>query len=165
MIDANYWIKHLNLMPHPEGGYFKEIYRSSIKMNRTDLPFGYQSERRLCTSIYYLLESGQFSRFHRIRSDEMWYYHHGSSIKIYMIDKEGNKQSCVVGPRIEKAEKPQLVVPAGTIFAARLVDKDSYGIFGCMVAPGFDYLDYELFEKDDLLQAFPRHADLIERFF
>ena len=119
METAEYWIQHLNLQPHQEGGFYREIFRSSIGVEQKELPIGYDGSRRLATSIYYLLRSGDVSRFHRLRSDEMWYYHYGSSIRIIIIDREGNKHTKFLGPRIEKAE--QLQVEAGGILQQRVV--------------------------------------------
>ncbi len=164
MDTAEYWIQHLSLVPHPEGGFFKEIFRSSISIDQKMLPLGFKNSRRLITSIYYLLRSGDISHFHRLRSDELWYYHHGSSIRIVIIDQEGHKQTKMLGPRIERAEHMQVLIPAGTIFGAEVIDSDSFGLFGCVVSPGFEFDDFEMYNKEDLLQAYPKHAELIEKF-
>jgi predicted cupin superfamily sugar epimerase len=164
MQNAEYWIQHLSLLPHPEGGFYKEIFRSNLEILNESLPYGFKGARRLCTSIYYLLRAGEISRLHRLKADELWYYHIGSSIKIYMIDQEGHKQVRFLGPKIEKAEQLQIVIPAGTIFGAELTNTDSYSLFGCLVSPGFEFEDFELFKKEDLLQAYPKHSDIIEKF-
>ena len=164
MDESSNLIKQLNLSPHPEGGFFKELYRSTIRMTPGQLPYGYKSERRLATSIYYLLVKYQYSKFHRIRSDELWYFHKGSSLKIYEIDKEGNKHLHFLGINIDKGEKPQVLIPAGNVFAAELMDKDTFGLFGCMVSPGFDYADFELFEENDLSNTYPEHSELFQKF-
>jgi uncharacterized protein len=164
MNTAEYWIQHLGLKPHPEGGFYKEIFRSSISVDKKSLPLGFQASRRLVTSIYYLLRSGEISHFHRLRSDELWYYHYGSSVRIIIIDQEGHKQTRLLGPKIEKAEHLQIVIPAGTIFGAEVIDSDSFGLFGCMVAPGFEFDDFEMYNKEDLKQAYPRQADIIDKF-
>ena len=159
-----YWIQHLGLEPHPEGGFYKETYRSSISIDKKMLPLGYKNARRLATSIYYLLRSGEISHFHRLRSDELWYYHFGSSIRIIIIDQEGHKQTKILGPKIEKAEHMQVIIPAGTIFGAEVIDTVSFGLFGCVVAPGFEFDDFEMYNKEDLIQAYPKQADIIEKF-
>ncbi len=164
MNTAEYWIQHLNLTLHSEGGFFREIYRSNVEADHKNLPHGYQGSRRLSTSIYYLLRSGDISRFHRLRSDEVWYYHYGSSVKIILINQEGHKYTKLLGPRPEKAEQPQVVVPAGTIFGAEIIESNSFGLYGCMVTPGFEYDDFEIFNKEDLIQAYPKYAELIEKF-
>ena len=164
MQTAEYWIQHLNLQPHTEGGFYREIFRSSTEIEPKQLPVGYDGPRRLATSIYYLLRSGDVSRFHRLRSDEMWYYHAGSGLKMILLDQEGNKHTRLLGPRIEKAEQLQVLIPAGTIFGAEVLVTGSYGLCGCMVAPGFEFADFEVFEKEDLIQAYPKHAEIIDKF-
>jgi len=164
MNTAEYWIQHLKLKPHPEGGFFREIYRSNVETDQKNLPHGYEGARRLSTSIYYLLRSGDISRFHRLRSDEIWYYHYGSMVKIILIDQQGHKHSKLLGPRPERAEQPQVIVPAGTVFGAEITEKNSFGLYGCMVTPGFEFDDFEVFSKEDLIQAYPKHADIIEKF-
>jgi uncharacterized protein len=164
MNTAEYWVQHLNLIPHPEGGFFREIYRSSISVEKKMLPLGYKDSRRLATSIYYLLRSEDISHFHRLRSDELWYYHFGSGVRIVIIDQEGHKQTKLLGPKIEKAEHMQVLIPAGTIFGAEVIDSDSFSLIGCAVTPGFEFEDFEMFNKEDLLQAYPKQAEIIEKF-
>lgn len=164
MEQSEYWIQHLGLKPHPEGGYFKETYRSNIKIGTKDLPVGFSDNRDISTSILYLLPSNQVSKLHRLKSDELWYFHHGSSIKLHLIDREGKKHSKLLGPRLEKAEQFQVLVPAGIIFAAEVMARDSYSLCGCVVSPGFEYQDYELFDREDLIQAYPKHQEFIEKF-
>lgn len=164
MQTAEYWIQNLNLQPHTEGGFYREVYRSSIEVEHKNLPVGFNGPRRLATSILYLLRSGDVSRFHRLRSDELWYFHSGNAIKIIMIDQEGQKHTKFLGSRVEKAEHLQVLIPAGTIFGAEVMEPDSYGLCGCMVAPGFEFADFEVFEKDDLIQAYPKHVDVINKF-
>ncbi len=164
MNTAEYWIKHLNLKPHPEGGFFREIYRSHMEAHHKNLPYGYKGTRRFSTSIYYFLRSGDISRFHRLRSDEVWYFHYGSSVKIILINQEGKRYSKLLGPRPDRAEKPQVIIPAGTIFGAEITESNSFGLYGCMVTPGFEFDDFEIFSKEDLIQAYPKHADIIEKF-
>jgi uncharacterized protein len=164
MQKAEYWIQNLNLLPHAEGGFYREIFRSNVDVDQKHLPVGYDGSRRLSTSIYFLLRSGDVSRFHRLRSDELWYYHAGSGLKLILIDREGNKHTRLLGPRLEKAEQLQVLIPAGTIFGAEVLESGSYGLVGCMVSPGFEFADFEVFEKEDLIQAYPRHIDVINKF-
>ena len=164
MHSAEFWIQHLDLKPHPEGGFYKEVYRSGIEMGKDVMPFVFSGTRRLATSIYYLLRSGEISKLHRLKSDELWYYHFGSSLKIIMINQEGQKVTKLLGPKLDRAEQLQVIIPAGTIFAAEITEQNSYSVFGCMVSPGFEFEDFELFSKEDLIQAYPKQAALIERF-
>ncbi|HBH50169.1 MAG TPA: hypothetical protein DDX98_16100 [Bacteroidales bacterium] len=164
MNNAEYWIQHLGLKPHPEGGFFHEEYRSSIEIEAKNLPVGYKSAHRLATSIYYLLRSEDISRLHRLRSDELWFFHAGSPVKVIFIDTEGKKHTHLLGNNHEKAEQFSLLIPAGCIFCAEVTHPDSYGLVSCVVAPGFEFEDFEMFEKEDLVQAYPKHADLIEKY-
>jgi uncharacterized protein len=164
MQTAEYWIQHLNLLPHPEGGFFREVYRSTTEVEQQALPHGFKGSRRLCTSIYYLLRSQDISKFHRLRSDEIWYFHYGSSLKIVMIDHEGNKHTRILGTNAEKAERMQVEIQAGNIFGALVNDENSYALVSCAVAPGFEFSDFEMFDQEELLQAFPRHEEIIKLF-
>lgn len=164
MRSYQFWIKHLHLQPHPEGGFFREVYRSNLEVDKNSLPIGYSGNRRLSTSIYYLLRSGDISKLHRLKSDELWYYHFGSSLRIVMIDQEGKRHNSVLGTKLEKAENPQLIIPAGTIFGAEVVEADSFCLMACMVSPGFEFDDFEIFDTEELLQIYPKHTELIKKF-
>ena len=164
MYTAEYWIQHYKLLPHPEGGFYKETYRSTLEVDNKILPIGIRGSRRLSTSIYFLLRSGEVSKFHRLRSDELWYFHFGSAMKIVLIDQEGKKHTRLLGADAEKAEHMQVLIPAGTVFAAEVTGKESYCLVGCMVSPGFEFDDFELFEENDLIQAYPQHSDLIRKY-
>jgi predicted cupin superfamily sugar epimerase len=164
MFTSEYWIKKLQLTPHPEGGYYREIYSSN---NYTDLSFltgTKEVKRSLSTSIYFLLKSGEVSKFHRLRSDEIWYYHHGSSITIHCIDVAGVPEDILLGSNADKGEVFQAVIPAGTIFGATVNDKDSYSLVSCMVSPGFNFDDFELMGREDLLSKFPDLKEMIIKF-
>lgn len=132
------YIKHLELLPHPEGGYYQEIYRSD-KTISTD-----NGERSLCTSIYFLLERGQSSALHRIKSDEIWYHHDGGTLHIIELDSSGNEIITALGKDISKGEKLQHVVKAGRWFGARLPVQTDFVLVGCQVSPGFDFRDFEM---------------------
>lgn len=164
MHTAEYWIQNLDLKPHPEGGFYKEMFRSNIVISKDELPVGYKSSRRLTTSIFYLLRTEDYSRLHRLKSDEMWYFHYGSAIRIIYIDHEGKKHTKLLGANLEKAEYFYLHIPAGNIFTAEVVDKDSFSVFSCVVSPGFEFDDFEMFDKEDLIQAYPKHASLFEKY-
>ena len=164
MNTAGYWIQHLQLKPHPEGGFYKEEYRSNIEISTKELPIGYKTPRRIATSIYYLLRSEDISRFHRLRSDELWYYHSGSAIKIIYIDTEGKKHTHILGKNREKAEQFSLLIPGGCIFCAEVIDSNNFTLASCVVAPGFEFEDFEMFDKEDLIQAYPKHSGLFEKY-
>lgn len=163
MSDPETIIKILGLMPHPEGGYYKEIYRSEEILRSDALPERYSGQRNFSTSIYYLLKSGQISQFHKIKSDEIWHFYSGSSVIIHCLNKEGYNKAAV-GKNIEEGENFQVVIKAGTWFAAEVNDKISYSLIGCTVAPGFDFNDFILASRDELVKDYPVFEDLIKRF-
>jgi len=156
-MQAQKWINQLELVPHPEGGYYKSTYKSDILVERE------QGKRALYTSIYFLLRSEDISHFHRLQSDELWYFHAGSSLTIHMITPEGEYQEVSLGLDIEKGEVPQFVVPKHTIFGSSVKDANTFSLVGCMVSPGFDFLDFELFLQDDLLAEYPNHSEIIRK--
>ena len=164
MYTAEYWIQHLKLKPHPEGGFFREEYRSNTELDTKSLPIGYKSSHCLATSIYYLLRSQDISRLHRLRSDELWFFHSGSPIKIILIDTEGKKHTHMLGSNHVKAERFSLLISGGSIFCAEVHGPYSYGLVSCVVTPGFEFEDFEMFEKEDLIQAYPKHTKLIEKY-
>lgn len=149
-------VKKLELEKHPEGGYFRQTYRSDTTVNVK----GYGCPRNISTAIYYMLVGGQFSTFHRIRSDEIWHHYAGGSITLYAIDDEGKLSKIKIG----RDGTPQAVIRAGTWFAASLDSKRSYCLLGCTVSPGFDYRDWELGKTSDLARMYPQHRKLIERY-
>ena len=145
-------IEKLNLQPHPEGGFYTRNFQSKDKVISSDSKRFKGEERHASTSIYYLLYNDNFSAWHRIKSDELWHYYEGTSaIDIHVIDKEGNLKSYILGNsmKIDNATF-QVVVEAGSWFAAGLRDKDSYGLAGCTVSPGFEFKDFELADNESL---------------
>lgn len=159
MKPAEYWIKHLNLQSHPEGGYFKETYRSTEIMDGRTLPERFSSSRNFSTAIYFLLRSQDRSVFHRIKSDELWHYHSGSRLTLYVLKKEGLEMFSL-GPDPESGDQFQVIIPANHWFGAR-VESGDYTLSSCTVAPGFDFQDFEMAKRGELLHAFPGNDDLI----
>lgn len=149
-------VKKLGLEEHPEGGYFRQTYASDTVVNVE----GYNGSRNISTAIYYMLVGGQFSAFHRIRSDEIWHHYAGGPITLHMIDKNGKLSRIKIG----RGGSPQAVIRANTWFAAALDSRASYCLLGCTVSPGFDYRDWELGKRDELVRKYPRHRRLIERY-
>jgi uncharacterized protein len=158
---ADYWIEKLQLKPHAEGGFYKEIYRSEEIIRKEGLPARYDTDHSICTSIYFLLKSDQVSAFHRLKSDEIWHFYSGSSIIVYIIDAAGILSSHTLGCNIMNNEQLQLVIPCGCWFAANVVDDRSYSLVGCTVAPGFDYHDFELAKKETMIKKYPQYKELI----
>lgn len=151
-------VKKLDLLPHPEGGYYKEMYRSTELIEQNALPERFPAARNFMTSIYFLLEQGSFSAFHRIQSDELWYFHQGADIKIHVILKDGTYKYFQLGPEKEM----QCCVPAESWFASE--STGTYSLVSCAVAPGFDFEDFELADKEKLSFIYPQHTSLIDQF-
>ncbi len=162
--NAQYWIDLLKLSKHPEGGYFKEVYRADEFVNKKSLPDRYTSFRSFSTSIYFLLQSHEFSAFHRLKSDEIWHFYEGSAITIYAISPDGTLTKTFIGNSPEKGERFQLLIPKGFWFAAILNTSDSYALVGCSVSPGFDFEDFEMGKRSDLEKQFPQHKDIIGKY-
>jgi predicted cupin superfamily sugar epimerase len=150
----NELIQKLNLIAHPEGGFYSETYRSSELTQ--------QGNRVLSTSIYFLLTSTNVSNFHRIKSDEIWYFHEGSPLVVHTLSSEGHHEY-KVGLNVSNHETPQLLVPKDTIFGSTVLEEDSYSLVSCSVAPGFEFEDFELFSTEELLSQFPDHKNIIQR--
>ena len=156
-------IKQLNLLPHPEGGYYKETYRSKELIPENRLSNSYQGNRNVSTCIYFMLTSENFSAFHRIQQEEIWHFYLGAAILLHTISEEGTYQQFTIGNDFNKGQTPQLIVPGRHWFAAELIEKDSFALVGCTVAPGFDFTDFELANRDQLLQDFPQYLKIIKR--
>jgi predicted cupin superfamily sugar epimerase len=150
-------IKKLRLQKHPEGGYYKQTYSSDIIVNSK----GYNGPRHAVTAIYYLLVGDQFSAFHRLRSDEIWNYYAGGSLKLYVIDN-GKLTRIRLGKR--RGETVQAIVKSGVWFAALLTNKKSYCLLGCIVSPGFEYSDWQLGKRNELIKMYPQHKKIIEQY-
>jgi predicted cupin superfamily sugar epimerase len=163
VIEAKEWIERLRLQPHPEGGFFREAYRSGETISRQHLPPRFSGDRAFSTAIYFLLEGHDFSALHRIRQDEVWHFYDGCALTVNSIAPDG--ELCVVrlGRNVRVGDVLQAVVPAGWLFGARPSDPHSYSLLGCTVAPGFDFADFELPTRHELLERYPQHAAVIEQ--
>lgn len=150
-------IEVLQLEPHPEGGFYRSTMRDEEKLQLV------RGERPLYTSIYFLLRSQDISHLHRLQSDEVWYYHGGSALTIHMIHPDGTYEAKQLGINIANGEQPQILVEKGTIFGSSVEAEDTYGLVGCMVAPGFDFVDFELFTQQELLELYPQHERIIKK--
>lgn len=161
--NAQQWIDALQLGPHPEGGWYREVYRAEETISRESLPSRFSSDRRFSTAIYFLLQGGEFSAFHRIRQDELWHFYDGTSLTIHQIDPAGQYTAAPLGRDLAAGERPLVVAPAGWLFGATLNEADSFALVGCTVAPGFDFADFEMPSRGQLLRRYPRHRAIIER--
>lgn len=163
MNTAQYWIEKLEMIQHPEGGYFKETFRADEKTGATHLPSRYSMERCISTSIYFLLTTESVSNFHRLNSDEIWHFHTGGAGRIHMISHEGEYSHQDIGPSLEAGQQFQVIIPRHSWFAAEVIEGD-YILVGCTVAPGFEFEDFELAKRAELTKAEPELSSLIERF-
>jgi len=159
--DADYWIRALGLERHPEGGFYRETYRSGGSVARGILGGDFSGDRSLATSILFLLAGNDFSAFHRIRQDEIWYFHHGLALNVHIIDPAGHYSKLTMGPDPSAGQHLQGVVKAGSFFGASLEHPGSYALVGCACAPGFDFEDLELPDRENLIALFPQHERLI----
>ncbi|MEH0157840.1 cupin domain-containing protein [Limibacter armeniacum] len=163
--DANYWVDKLALKSHPEGGFYKEIYRSKLILDHYVLPKRFRGDRSAATAIYYLLRGGEFSAFHRIGADEGWHFYAGTtSMEVIEIKSNGLLKKHRLGQQVEEGESFFAVVEGGSWFAARPVSEspDVYALVGCTVAPGFHFDDFELAISEDLERTYPQHKELIK---
>jgi predicted cupin superfamily sugar epimerase len=161
--DARYWIEKLQLNPHPEGGYYRETYRSEDVLAREALPSRFEGARAASTAIYFLIEGENFSAFHRLVSDEMWHFYAGSALLVHAVNSIGAYSSLRLGNDAEAGEVPQAVVPAGYWFASHVADWKSWALVGCTVSPGFDFADFEIGSRTKLTELYPQHRELILR--
>jgi uncharacterized protein len=160
---AEYWIERLGLEAHPEGGYFRQTYRSEMMIAHEALPAGFSGARAASTAIYFLLEGNNFSAFHRLRSDEVWHFYAGASLAVHVIDEDGGCSEIWLGRDAEAGEVFQAVVKAGRWFASEMRDRKSWVLVGCTVAPGFDFEDFEMAKREELVREYPQHREVIER--
>jgi predicted cupin superfamily sugar epimerase len=152
--EAQLLVEQLDLLPHPEGGFYRETYRSEMQLENHD--------RSLMTSIFFLLTDTNISRFHRITADECWYFHAGNPIVVHTLDENGHHEF-ILGNDAAKGQLPFYLVKGGTIFGSSVLDDKGYGLVSCAVAPGFDFRDFELFDTETLLNQFPNHEVIIRK--
>ncbi len=157
-------IEHLKLEPHPEGGYFRETYRSEGIIPQTVLGKSFDGERNYSTAIYFLLTSDNFSAFHKVAQDEFWHFHIGAPIELHMINPKGEHSHIIIGNNMLNGETPQFVVPGGYWFAAQIMEQNSFALVSCTVSPGFDFADFDLAKRSELTKQFPQHSQLVEQF-
>jgi predicted cupin superfamily sugar epimerase len=154
-------INHYQLLPHPEGGYYKETYRSAANIHQAALPEQFSGARSISTAIYFLLLKDLFSAFHRIKSDECWHFYEGDSLHVHVLHLNGEYELIKMGRDSANGEVYQAIVPAGAWFASESMGE--YSFVGCTVAPGFDFNDFELAFADKLKTEYPKNTELIER--
>lgn len=153
-LEARRIVEELSLEPHPEGGYFRQTFRSASRVTTQG-----GTTRTALTSIFFLVTDEAFSTFHRLTSDEAWHYYRGNPLAIELIDPDGRHEQRILG----ETAGAQTVIPAGTWFAAHVLDAGGYALVGCDVAPGFEFEDFAMASRAELTAAFPQHAVLIGR--
>ncbi len=151
MMTANEWIQQLELVAHPESGYFKETIRDDSQ------------GRAAFSSIYFLLTHHDISHFHRINADEVWYYHAGQTLTIHTITTKGKYHTVKLGRDIKRGDFLQYCVPKGTIFASSSDGTEGYSLVGCMCQPGFEYEHFELLTQEYLNHQYPQFKRVIKR--
>jgi uncharacterized protein len=157
-------IARLNLQPHPrEGGFFRETYRSPLRLPSAALGGRHDGDRCASTAIYYLLSPGTFSALHRLRGDEVFHFYAGSPVLMLQLEPNGQGREVVLGADVLAGEQPQVVVPGGVWQGSALASGGDFALLGCTVAPGFEYADYEHGRRADLLAQYPAHRERIIR--
>lgn len=161
MITAKLIIEKLELAPHPEGGYYKETYRSDDIFPITALPNRYTGDRCAATAIFYLLEAGDFSALHQVQSDELFHFYLGGPVEILVISPDKKAETAVIGPDIIAGHRPQFLVPKGSIQGLRPCAGVPFALLGATVSPGFDFADFALIPRTEVIDDFPSHAEFI----
>ncbi|HUL82914.1 MAG TPA: cupin domain-containing protein [Gammaproteobacteria bacterium] len=154
-------VERLALTPHPEGGYYREVFRSQIALEHIGHDRAGGARRCAGTLIYFLLAERDFSAFHRVRgADEIWHLYAGGPLELHTIDGSRRHELRVLATDLTRGE-PAAVVPADCLQAARLAPGASFAFCGCTVAPGFEFADFEMPPADELAAAFPAHERII----
>jgi hypothetical protein len=155
-------IARLKLTPLTiEGGYFRETYRATLTISATALPKIYAGDRNASTCIYYLLTPDTFSAIHRVKSDEIFHFYAGDAVEMLELCPNGEARIVTIHNDLAAGHEPQHVVPAGVWQGCRLIPGGNWALMGCTVAPGFNYADFELADRDALSNQYPEHSELI----
>jgi uncharacterized protein len=152
----------LGLLPHPERGYYVETYRARLKVDGLPAPFA--GGHAAGTAIYFLVTRAEPTTYlHRLLSDEIFHFYEGGPLDVLLLGRTGAGEVRRLGTNVALGERPQLVIPAGTWFAAELADGAPHCLLGCTVAPGFEFADFELATGPELAARYPAHAARIAR--
>ncbi|HCM89948.1 MULTISPECIES: cupin domain-containing protein [Vagococcus] len=149
------WINELGLEAHPEGGFYLRTEASENYLSVND------DERKLYTSIYFLLTEESPSHFHQLTADEIWYYHDGNPLTVHCLFPDGRYEAVKVGKNTLEGERLHYLVPKGTIFGSTV--SNDYSLVSCVVVPGFEFTDFKLFTQKELLENYPEHEDIIKK--
>lgn len=156
------FVDKLGMQAHPEGGYYCEIYRNKFTIGPKIAGIEYSGERNLATSIYYILANHEVSKLHQLTSDELWYFHYGSPLLVHVFF-EDTYTTYILGIDVNENQQPQIIIPAGAIFGAEVLDKSSFTLVGCMVTPGFHFNDFRLADRTEMLASYPHHGSIIQK--
>jgi len=162
-VEINKIVKFLGLKPHPEGGFYAETYRSGEKIPRDALPPRYKTDKQFSTAIYYLLTLDTFSALHRIKSDEIFHFYLGDPVTILKLHPDGRGETITLGHDIEAGRHLQCVVPGGVWMGMYLNAGGSFALMGTTVAPAFDFDDFELGNRGELIEIYPNYETIIRR--
>ena len=162
-LDRDEVVRLLALVPHPEGGFYRETYRAAELLPQAALPRGFGGARAVSTAIYFLVPQGSFSALHRIASDEVWHHYAGAPLEVIAIFPDGRREDVRLGCALKEGERPQAVVPAGAWFGSRLAlgSTGDWSLVGCTVAPSFEFADFEMGNRAELLRHFPQHEAIV----
>ena len=144
-------IASFGLQPHPEGGHYREVFRAK------DLVMTANGPRSAGTTIFYLLSGNERSHFHRIDADEIWFYHQGGPLDIYSLNPDGSGAIQTLSEG-----NPQVIIPKGVWFGAKLKDMSGYCLASCAVMPGFEFSGFEMAKPNDLLRDWPDYESWID---
>lgn len=162
MQKAEAYIKELQLMEHPEGGFYARTYESTLQLEKSCLPERFTGDRKISSAIYFLLKGNQYSAFHRIKSDELWHFYDGCGLCIYVIHPDGEGETLLLGNDLSSGFRFQQLVKSGCWFASKPVGENGFTLCGCTVAPGFDFDDFEMGDQQRLLAQYPQHKKWID---
>lgn len=161
--DAEHWIRAFDLVPHPEGGHFRETWRSAERLAAAALPPRFGGARSIGTAIVYLLRGGEHSRLHRLQADEVWHFYDGGPLLLHLLEPGGVHRRIVLGRDVAAGQWPQALVPGGAWFGAEVEPGTPFALVGCTVAPGFEFVDFEMGDREALRAGWPAHHDLVDR--
>ncbi len=162
-ITSDELISHFKMEKHPEGGYYKESFKSNGTLPQSALPSQIKGDRLWSSAIYFLLCNQEKSKLHKIAFDEVWHFYLGDPIVVVEIEPDGNVKETILGPDFIAGQKLQHVVPGGRWFGSYLPEGSQFAFVGCTVAPGFDFRDFEMGDKHTLLELYPDAKQIIEK--
>ncbi len=156
-------IEKYELSPHPEGGYFKRIWTSGFIAPAEILPDNMTADHSFASAIMYLLTFDSVSKLHVLKSDELWHFYLGSPILLHCFHPNKGYYTQTLGSNFLTEQLFQVIIEAGTVFGAELIDKGAFALVGCTVCPGFAWEDFAFANRDELISRYPEQREIIER--